>query len=683
MANHEELFHTIAANVCNKPESLSAEVCFSKTKKALCRDHRRCRLHEKTLDQLQYVKKSITESVFLRACPGSGKTEVVGLKAAHEIKAWPHKSKGVAVLTFTNNAAYEIAERITQFAGVSGTAYPHFVGTIDSWLHGYVANPFAHVRTEFTGKDGDRSLRVIETGYHADWLNSFAAPTKYSSETGGFTPIYANNYYLDAETNLFHIQPLGGSQWITHTKFYDSPQFKRFRSDKPWLTKQKFIDGFLDTKIKFWKAGYCTYQDIEFLTYWILDDDENDIAAMLSKRFPLIIIDECQDLSWIQLRVLEILQKQGSTLHFVGDLNQGIYSFKKVFPKMVKDFADKKGFTEMPLDENFRSVQPIVDLCGKLCNQGTIAGRSMSGDPQQTCVLFTYSPDRLNELPQQFLDYLATNGLNISNSAILARGKTLIGKLRAGVNEDRLKDAELPTRAILLWDTGDWERQKIALQYIGKYIAIMYFSGNSVDSRNQYCPEAITTKIKWRSFLATVLTTCSQVSELLNLNLIWSKWSIVFKMHFPEIVLTTAERHELEINDIEFKYQSHRGKASIRLADYMAGISGRHKKSDIRITTIHQVKGETHDATLLVSSLNRSGGHGGYWSEWLDESLNDGEHARFAYVASSRPKRLLAWAIPETDKEGIRKLQELGFVNQGSLTNPGSNLSKTSAKSEL
>ncbi len=92
----------------------------------------------------------------------------------------------------------------------------------------------------------------------------------------------------------------------------------------------------------------------------------------------------------------------------------------------------------------------------------------------------------------------------------------------------------------------------------------------------------------------------------------------------------------------------------------MAGVEG-VEFNDIRITTIHQVKGETHDATLLVSSPDRRGGKGGHWSEWLDTSGDDGEYARFAYVASSRPKYLLAWAVPESSDEEIARLQSLGF----------------------
>ncbi|MCB5288102.1 MAG: ATP-dependent helicase, partial [Candidatus Cloacimonetes bacterium] len=661
MATHEELFHTIAANVCNKPESQTAGVCFAQTANPLCLDHGGCRLHEKTLEQLRYVQQSITESTFLRACPGSGKTEVVGLKAAHEIKSWPYSNKGIAVLTFTNNAADEIAERITQFAGFSGTAYPNFVGTIDSWLHGYVANPFAHLLTKFPGKDGDRSFKVIETDYQADWLNSFVAPTRYLSENKRKTPIYANNYYLDAETSLFYIRPLGGLQWITHTKFYGSPQFTKFRSDKPWLTKKKYLAGFRDNKIKFWKAGFCTYQDIEFLAYSILKKNRNDIATMLSKRFPFIIIDECQDLSWVQLRIFEILQKQGSVLHFVGDLNQGIYSFKKVFPQKVKEFADEKGLTEMPLDENFRSVQPIVNLCGKLCNQGAICGRSMDGNPQPSCVLFIYSLNKLSGLPQQFSHYLTTNGLDVNNSVILARGKALIRKLRPGFDDGHLVISKLPTQAILLWNTGDWDRQKAALEKLGRYIAKTYFSENYIDSKNQYCPESVPSKIQWRTFLAAVLMECGHLSSMVDLNMLWSQWSKGFKKNFPKIVSKAAMEHEIKLNDIEFKYRCPRGNASLLLAEYMAGISGGEEASKIRITTIHQVKGETHDATLLVSSPDKRGGKGGHWSEWLDQSAYDGEYTRFAYVASSRPKRLLAWAIPEENKEGITKLQELGF----------------------
>jgi DNA helicase-2/ATP-dependent DNA helicase PcrA len=84
-------------------------------------------------------------------------------------------------------------------------------------------------------------------------------------------------------------------------------------------------------------------------------------------------------------------------------------------------------------------------------------------------------------------------------------------------------------------------------------------------------------------------------------------------------------------------------------------------KSNIRITTIHQVKGETLEAVLVVSAPTQKS-KGGYWRQWLDKTSGDGEHARFAYVASSRPRRLLAWAIPQQDEHLSADLAQIGFA---------------------
>ena len=61
-------------------------------------------------------------------------------------------------------------------------------------------------------------------------------------------------------------------------------------------------------------------------------------------------------------------------------------------------------------------------------------------------------------------------------------------------------------------------------------------------------------------------------------------------------------------------------------------------QSALRITTIHNVKGETLEALMLVSSRDK-GTSDGYWTQWLDDPTS--EAARLAYVASSRPRKLI------------------------------------------
>ena len=86
-----------------------------------------------------------------------------------------------------------------------------------------------------------------------------------------------------------------------------------------------------------------------------------------------------------------------------------------------------------------------------------------------------------------------------------------------------------------------------------------------------------------------------------------------------------------------------------------------HYSEKIRMTTFHDVKGETLDAVLVVSSPT---GHsqGGYFQHWLTEDAEKKEYVRFAYVASSRPKHLLIWAIPKiANNKFLNKIRDLGF----------------------
>ena len=69
-------------------------------------------------EQFKYITSSIDENIFLKACPGSGKTEILGIKSAYEIKSWENKHRGIAILTFTNSAEDEIRNRVEKYLQV-------------------------------------------------------------------------------------------------------------------------------------------------------------------------------------------------------------------------------------------------------------------------------------------------------------------------------------------------------------------------------------------------------------------------------------------------------------------------------------------------------------------------------------------------------------------------------------
>ena len=73
-----------------------------------CRHDQCCALFHLTDDQINYVLSDIGSDIYLNSCPGSGKTEVIGVKVAYELSHWQSKTSGIAILTFTNSAEDEM-----------------------------------------------------------------------------------------------------------------------------------------------------------------------------------------------------------------------------------------------------------------------------------------------------------------------------------------------------------------------------------------------------------------------------------------------------------------------------------------------------------------------------------------------------------------------------------------------
>ncbi len=72
------------------------------------------------------------------------------------------------------------------------------------------------------------------------------------------------------------------------------------------------------------------------------------------------------------------------------------------------------------------------------------------------------------------------------------------------------------------------------------------------------------------------------------------------------------------------------------------------------MTTIHDVKGETLDAVLVVSAKDKHS-KGGNVEQWISVDPNEKEFVRFAYVASSRPKHILIWCYSKDYKQTVNR----------------------------
>lgn len=649
--NQLEKQEILANKICNKPESIPIKECHESWGRTnpLCYEHENCRILEKSPEQIEYVFSPDRENVFLKACPGSGKTEVVGLKAAYTIREWQRQPGGLAVLTFTNNAADVISQRVSQFTGIEKTGYPHFIGTIDSWLHGYIAHPFAYQKTGYDGKNGDCSIRIVENSSSAVFLYSYQ--TKYGLAKKG-NPL-ANQYYSD-------VQPTGETIVFSSAN-QGVDDIRNATCLENWQ-----INDLKNAKLSFWKGGFATYQDIEYLCFDMLSEN-TVLRKLLAVRFPFIIVDECQDLSWIQLQILDQLRKQGTILHFVGDLNQAIYEFKRVDPQQIEAYTRTHNFKSFSLSYNFRSCQPIIEVCRKIVAKTSPEKSKRTQKFDRPCICILYTEDQMHLLPSWFSNYLKQLYCDETRSAVATRNWNNVSRMRPASNSRVSGYQRTLAAAIYLWKSHNHQAIDDALKYMGRFISDKYFTEYSSNPRRHYCPECVDSHLKWRLFLSKVLNACcADTSSMSDLSQLWPDWAQCVRNNFGHIArgyLPVIESSFTEaipnFYDLDGnKFMILRDARNKSVLETLPPFSDEKRVTPLRITTIHGLKGETLDAILLVSAPTAQGTPDGHWTQWLAQA--DSEAARLAYVASSRPRHLLAWAVRRSitskDKETIRNL---------------------------
>ncbi|UTL78916.1 UvrD-helicase domain-containing protein [Pseudomonas putida] len=574
-------------------------------------------------EQRRYLDSSIDDNIYLEACPGSGKTEVIAAKVAREIDDWQGYPGGIALLSFANSAANELRSRLIAHQQGAPVTYPHWVSTIDSFILNCLVAPVAHRLTGYAGKDGDYRLRLV------DGTSKVYVKTKYAIE---HIRIPANQYDFD----------LARGQFIFRT---GEPGLDR-KLNAVVLAEWQLRD-LRDAKARFKAAGFATYRDVEHLAIQILQKAEfSAFCARLALRYPLLVIDECQDLSVEQLTVLEGLLRLGVKMHIVGDLNQSIYGFRHADPVRVGRFIRDHGFTSLLLRLNFRSSKAIVDLCSEL-----VAGRKINGNPTiqpAAPVIVEY-----DGCPSEAMPTFMRLSDSYKNRVIVSRGHSTLNRFFSGAND--LNDTERLALACSLAGNDSAVAIQKSLALFGGWLCskLEY----SVKPNSYYCPVDVESELEWRLFLHQTLaffTGAGASVEGQN----WSQWCRAAKAslnNLPTQAFVIADVAAAITPLAKLGLRSPAG-LTAQLVTQRLSLVTLHQNR-IRLATIHEVKGETHEATMLVSACRR--GDQSHWADWISDK--NSEAARLAYVASSRPRNLLVWAVKKLKTSERVTLQRLGF----------------------
>ena len=129
------------------------------------------------------------------------------------------------------------------------------------------------------------------------------------------------------------------------------------------------------------RSGLLDFEDLLLVTAAAIEE-HRDVAEELRSRYRHFVVDEYQDVSPLQQRLLDAWLGGRDDLCVVGDPNQTIYSFTGATPSYLLDFPRRfSGTTVVRLVRDYRSTPQVVELANRVLGRRVLAaaGRAAAG----------------------------------------------------------------------------------------------------------------------------------------------------------------------------------------------------------------------------------------------------------------------------------------------------------------
>ncbi|MFF2651241.1 ATP-dependent DNA helicase UvrD2 [Streptomyces sp. NPDC058045] len=192
--------------------------------------------------------------------------------------------------------------------------------------------------------------------------------------------------------------------------------------------------------------GMIDFEDVLLLTVGILED-RHDIAEQVRAQYQHFVVDEYQDVSPLQQRLLDLWLGERDSLCVVGDASQTIYSFTGATPDHLLDFRLRHpGATIVKLVRDYRSSPQVVHLANGLLAQAAgraaehrlelVSQREKGPEPRYT--EYADEPAEAEGAARRIRDLIAS-GVPASEIAVLFRTNS-----QSATYEQALADAEVP-----------------------------------------------------------------------------------------------------------------------------------------------------------------------------------------------------------------------------------------------
>lgn len=611
------------------------------------------------------------ETMDIVACPGSGKTTQLVAKLVILLEMWDYRFRGICVLSHTNVAKNEVKNLLRKsIRSQQLLSYPHFIGTIHSFIAEYLALP---------------------------WIRSIGYPIKVISSD--VCNLYRLNLIPDWCKEILKGKTKSDFLYI---KMIDTT-FNFLVNNKKLDAGHKLYPYIKKAIKKSTEDGYFCYEDLFIWANDLLSKNPFIIKG-IRNRFPLLLVDEAQDNSEEQSKILSTIFMQGENSIIrqrFGDNNQAIYNdySNNNEDKETDIFPNEKVIS---VSRSLRFNQNIADFCDPL---GIIPYKMIGDGPRKKEIItqsndckhtiFVFNENNINKVLPSYGDLLIKT---FSNDELTHGIFTAVGQVHR-----KDKDENIPRHIGHYWPYYDptyiriESNPKLFIQFveigrtkaneIGDYFPLVekiaeafLFLASSSDSfklsnrkyKHRYILELLDKNPDFLNLYLEIVNSIIFREEDLSKELWCGKINNSIKSITEFITDNKIDRKYLD-QFLSFNNDKQVSVQTDLIYDCRKNIfhyEAEGKEVNIKLGSIHSIKGETHTATLVLET---------FWYShnletllpWLvgdnygGENLSERAQTRMRvhYVAMSRPTHLLCLAMKEKslhkkDQKSINKTIE-------------------------
>lgn len=303
-------------------------------------------------DQQLSAVRSVAPRIAVIAGPGTGKTKTLVSRILYLLQNRRVKPSDITAVTFTNKAAGEMKKRVEDQLGRQSAARKLRIGT----FHSLCREQLIARGEEFTLVDESTAQEIVrETADRLGIKGSAKALlqriSQRKAEIAGESP----------------------ADWIGDGRIKEGiAEENPAERIEGGRAKEDIVGGNLTDIVETDRLLEGYQNRLSALS--ALDFDDLLIRALQEaeknpRPFSYLLVDEFQDISPLQYRLIQAWSKGGREVFIIGDPNQAIYGFRGADDKGFWRFCQEESAQIIRLEKNYRSSPEIIAASAEILKE--------------------------------------------------------------------------------------------------------------------------------------------------------------------------------------------------------------------------------------------------------------------------------------------------------------------------